>query len=636
MRKEITLEKNMTALTVRYPQLALKIKNFVPSGNYSLTNTPGGYANLLVKHNSSFLSFYNPENPVEGVQKYLDSLKMKFAPVMVFLGMGLGYHLDYFMRSLSQKLDTKEIIIYEKDIEILYLALTNGDFTNVINHPHIHFFIGDDADGSHIPLRSKILIDQVYNLRSVKISPLPVSIKLHPAFYHKAMDTLKLSARQIMRLIGNDSFDSLVGVENMMLNLKHIFTNPGISLCKDKFKGKPGVLVATGPSLKKNMHLLKGIRDNAVIFACDASLAPLMKKGIRPHFVGSIERTPGIDILFSGLGDLEGIYYLALAILLPESIEGFDGRKFSAYRAYPHYSWLDNDKGTITCGQSVANLVFRTLEYLGCDPIILVGQDLAYADTGETHVEGNVYGISDPSIIANPIIELEGNDGKMVKSERNWEVFKISYEEDIAQYQGTCINATEGGAKIRGAKIMTLSDAINQYCRESFFPLATIDTIYENFQNNLNYKEEIARISKKCRYTNELLEEIIEEFDLAVKDARKIEKEIIQSFIGGCDVSDEDFQKLLSVEKKWLKMSQRIHDRKDIHEINAQTMQPYDVWLATELSFLKDIYTDKKMISMARVRKMTDWFSVVGSLLVFTRNILAKTEKTTALESGLC
>ena len=132
------------------------------------------------------------------------------------------------------------------------------------------------------------------------------------------------------------------------------------------------------------------------------------------------------------------------------------------------------------------------------------------------------------------------------------------------------------------------------------------------------------------------MDKIIEEFDVVVKYARKIEKEIIKPYIGGNDVSEEDFNKLLSVERKWLEMSQRIHDRKDIHEINAQTIQPYDVWLATELSFLKDIYTDKKILSMARVQKMTDWFSVVGSLLVFTRNILAKTEKTTALESGLC
>ncbi|MGV8056583.1 MAG: motility associated factor glycosyltransferase family protein [Smithellaceae bacterium] len=636
MKKEIMLERNLSALSVRYPQLALKIKNMVPSGNYKLSSTPSGYANLLVKDDSSFLSFYNPENPISHTQQYMDSLQMKFAPIVFFLGMGLGYHLNYFMRSISQKLDTKNIIIYEKDIEIFYLALSNGDYTAIINHPHIHFFIGDEVDGSHILLRTKIFVDDIYDLRSVKIIPFPPSIKIHRDYYNNALDKVKKSARQIMIFVGNDSFDALVGMENMMLNLKHILSNPGIIECKDKFKGKPGILVAAGPSLNKNMHLLKNMRDNAVVFACDTSLIPLMKKGIRPHFTSSLERTPGTELYYAGLNDLEGVYYLAMAVLMPETIESFNGRKFVAYRTYPHYDWLENDKGQIPCGMSVANLVFRTLEYLGCDPIILVGQDLAYAQSGETHVKGNVYGEHAPNILASPVIELEGNDGKLIKSERSWEIMKLTYEEDIARYQGTCINATEGGAKIRGAKVMNLQEAINKYCTVPFYPQAVFDDVYDKFQGMVNVQSEMERINRKCKYTNELLEKVIEDFDAAIKEAVIIENEIIEPFTKGENISDDDFSRLLSIEKKYIEMCERVYCRKDIFEINLQTIQAYDIWMASELSFLKDIYTDKNILSMARVRKMTEWLRVVGSLLIFTRNILANTEKTTALEAGLC
>lgn len=629
MKNELMLKKNLSALSVRYPQLALQIKKLSPSGNFKLVNTPAGEANLFVKHESSFMSFYNPEYPTRGTQKYMDSLEMKFAPVVVFLGLGLGYHLDYFMRNLSKKLNTRKIIIYEKDIEILYLALTNGDYTNIINHPDIYFFIGNDAETSQIPLRMKILLDEVYDLRSVKIIPLPTSIKIHPDYYTNAVNTVKKSARQVMVLVGNDSFDSLVAVENMMLNLTDIISNPGINECVNKFKGKPGILVSSGPSLKKNMHLLKGIRDNALIFACDSSLMPLMKRDIRPHFTTSIERTPGIDEYYKPLNDLQGVYFLAMAVLMPETIKSFKGRKFIGYRNYSHYKWLENDKGQIICGMSVANLVFSVLKYLGCDPIILIGQDLSYADTGETHVPGKIYGESDPFITIEKEIEMEGNYGNKVKSIRGWETMKIVFEEDVASYQGTCINATEGGAKIKGTKVMSLQEAIDQHCKTPFYPQTIIDKIYDDFQGKVNVQSEIQRINNKCSYTNDLLENIIEEFDRVINDARRTEKDIIKPFLQGKDVSDSDFERLLSIEKKWLELSQLIYSRKDIYEINLQTIQNYDVWLATELSFLKDIYTDKKTLSMARVLKMTEWFSVIGSLLIFTRNILKQAKKTT-------
>jgi len=69
-------------------------------------------------------------------------------------------------------------------------------------------------------------------------------------------------------------------------------------------------------------------------------------------------------------------------------------------------------------------------------------------------------------------------------------------------------------------------------------------------------------------------------------------------------------------------MGASLQGHKNLYAITAQTLQAYDQWLASELSFLKDIYTNRTFLSMARVRKMTDWFAVMGSLLVFTRNVL--------------
>lgn len=627
-------ERNLAVLKTRFPDIAERLIRIERSAGVGLIRTPGAPPNILVgsgENDSARYLFYDPKDPFQSAGAYLESLNIKYAPIVVFLGMGLGFHLDYLLRRLGQKWETREIVVYESDPELFRTALSISDCRAALSHPNIHFVVGADPEESFYHLRTTVFAREAYHVRSLKIIPLPPSVALNPSYYLRAVETVKKAATQLMILIGNDSFDALAGVENMLVNLKHIFSNPGIIECFGKFKDKPGILVAAGPSLNKNMHLLKDIRDKALIFACDTSLIPLLKKGIRPHLVASIERQPGTKLYYSGLRDVEGIYFLAMAVLTSETIEAFPGKKFIGYRTYHHYRWLESDKGTIGCGMSVANLAFKTLELLGCDPIILVGQDLAYAESGETHVKDNVYGTRDYTIMARPVIEIEGNDGRMVKSEQSWERMKLVYEENLVDYRGTCINATEGGAKIRGARVMTLQQAIETYCRESFHPRSVLDACHAAGMTKLCYAQDMARIKDKSKATRRRLAELIADFEEALSEARCVQNEIIRPFVDG-SLSDVPMHRFLSVEEKWVKLGEAVLRGDDLYQINAQTLQAYDVWLSCELSFLKDIYSNKTMLSMARVQKMADWFSVVGSLLIFTRDALKRTEERIALE----
>jgi hypothetical protein len=207
-----------------------------------------------------------------------------------------------------------------------------------------------------------------------------------------------------------------------------------------------------------------------------------------------------------------------------------------------------------------------------------------------------------------------------------WELFKLEYEEDIHSYAGTCINATEGGAKIRGAKIMKFADAIETYCRKSWYPRAILDETYDSFSRTCDTEGEAKKILEKTTSTHRIVEETISKFETALDEARSVEGKIIQPSLKGGTCSDADMERLLSVERKWIELSVLLQSDRKLFGITGQTLQAYDVWLANELSFLKDIYTDDKFISMARVRKMTEWFAVVGSFLVFTKNVLRDAE----------
>src|SRR5437763_9444636 len=83
---------------------------------------------------------------------------------------------------------------------------------------------------------------------------------------------------------------------NIANNLGRYATTPPLDLLRDAFKGKPAVLVAAGPSLAKNMHLLHELVGNAepgtrraVIIAVQTMLKPLLAAGIEPDFVTSLD-----------------------------------------------------------------------------------------------------------------------------------------------------------------------------------------------------------------------------------------------------------------------------------------------------------------------------------------------------------
>lgn len=620
------LEQNLEILTKRCPDLAQRAVRASSNGHRMLRSNTGR-PNVLVKSDVGWIALYDNNDPASHVRSYLEGLRIKYAPFAVFMGFGLGYHIDEYIRSFSKKLETREIIVFESDMALFRLALETRDLRGVLASPNIHFFVGNEPEESYARLYCNLFRRDVTALRSAKILAIPASIMINKEYYSRAVKIVKKALCQVMDSLGNDCYDGLIAVKNMFINIEHILLNPGIMNLFGRFSGMPAVLVAAGPSLNKNLHHLKGIRDRALVMCCDSSFVPLMRNGIRPHLVASLERTPGTELYYGGVDDFSDVYLVAVPVVMPETIEAFKGRKFIAYRKYSQFDWLGNEKGEIVCGMSIANFVFNVLVKLGCDPIILIGQDLAYGEEGDTHVRDNVFGPLDETISALPVVELEGNNGKMVRSEHSWELMKLYYEADIANYPGTCINATEGGARIRGAEVTTFLEAIARHCGDTFYPQAILDEIYEQAACNIDVEKELRRVCTKATDTRKVVESRISEFQLAATEANSLVTKIIGGMRSSGNVDTENAERLLHLEEKWAGLSGALTNDRRLYDIMALSLQVYNVWLGNEMAFLKDIYSDDGLMSIARLQRLADWFAVVGGLLVFTRETLKKAEK---------
>jgi hypothetical protein len=510
-------KNNMAALQQRYPDLALML-SLVKVERYQLCQQPGCIPNILL----SDKQFYYIGNMQQYCEEQFKGFDLHNVKVPVFCSFGLGYEVMYWMQFLSKEHKTQSIIIIEKDLEMFQAAMNVSDLTAIINNPRIYLFVGVPPNQLYTALRR--FFQQ--NLQELLMCGAMQPVFLYPAmkigreYYLGAIQTVFEAAYHSIQNFGNCPEDSLIGLENMLDNVKEIVNNPGINLLYDKFKGRPAVIVATGPSLKKNMHLLKDLYDKALIIAVDASFKFLLANGIKPHMVTSLEREHEVEQFFSDFDpeEVKDIYMTACPVLFNHVYEAYSGPKIIVYRNFDHFKWLEIDRGILDIKLSSANMAFKIAEALGCDPIILVGQDLAYGENDETHATEVPF-----SSEGEGIFYVRGNYAEKIKTNAGWYGFLKAYEVDISQHQGRVINCTEGGALIPGTHVAKLAETLEQYASEEWAPLKIIQ---ENLAQFNGVAGDIERLKGIVEKTATDVRAIIDNCIRGVENCKKYEEEL--------------------------------------------------------------------------------------------------------------
>jgi hypothetical protein len=467
------LEKNLNALGKRYPQYIEAIKRVGFTGRYSAVNTPGKTPNLVDMVNKQ--PYYNSLDPLAGAAGDLERRNIRLSHLTVFLGLGLGYHAIAHINSNQGAVEC--VIIFEHEPEAIKTALSVLDLTPLINHPKVILcFILPPPNFFPILFAGLQQGNTKFYLKAINIIELEPAIGKNMQYYSACVKVLRDGVSAALMHFGNAPDDSLVGIRNTFRNINTIIDYDGIIKLKDAFKNKPGIVVATGPSLNKNIDLLAGLEDKAVIVAADASLKVMLEKGYRPHLVTSLERGLPTAKLFEFTTEesLKDIYLSACPVVDPATYEAYPGEKIIVYRPFATFKWLELEKGTIDTGPSSGNMAFSVLAYLGCNPIILIGQDLSFEE-GRTHADGTTYGSRVESYMQQQnLVLVPGNYITHVTTSKIFQYFLQYYENQIAQYSGKAINATEGGARILGTELLTFKEAIERHISKPINTLAVI------------------------------------------------------------------------------------------------------------------------------------------------------------------
>jgi len=262
---------------------------------------------------------------------------------------------------------------------------------------------------------------------------------------------------------------------NALINA--VFANPinDLDAYRDLHKNKPILVVATGPSLNKQMPLLAQYKDQFVIVAVDPAVPILKSYGIVPQFVMSIDpkKRP-----YWKYNELDDDTTFVIEIGCCPDVAWSNNKKYLVTSCHKDVHRLITSLGAhapyLQTGGSVGTSAFSLACYMGGNPIVMIGMDLAWTG-GKDHAEGYVSQYSREVLDARHAkgFEIEGYDGQPVRTERQLLYYKTWFEQRIRQLPDRLIvNATEGGALINGAIQLSFASVCEEVAKTQLGPVA--------------------------------------------------------------------------------------------------------------------------------------------------------------------
>ena len=611
------LKKNIDALLQKNPILGAQLEFFEANQKYDvyIGKDP---LNINIYDKENKVAIYNEEPLSEISQKIKEFEDYKFHPFLYFFGIGNGI----FYKTVLKNAALKTLTIFEPELELIYIALNFADFSEEILSDKLQIFWTKTCDFTsiynHLSDEGKWIYFKTYNLH--------IYNGYYGRYSQECIELNSIFTRAFEHHIigvGNDSTDALMGLENHINNLpKIIHTNPFHNFIKKSKNTNTAIIVSTGPSLYKQLPLLKEYAPFVTIFCVDASFPILTKHGIKPDVVVTLERVKETAEFFiqTPKEAQKDVIFAITSISHPSTIDAISqGVQSFSMRPFGYTRYFDlKEYGYAGIGMSAANLAFELIVYSKFERCIFIGQDLSFAPDGRTHSKDAIYGEEEAQYKKETntqkqiLLPAYGGNG-IVKSTTVWQMFLNFLEKDIAEcpYEMEIINATEGGARIAGTKEIPFKNILESLPKTKKKPIKL----------DLPLKSKVTSNEKKIQTKIKSL----------LNTGTKMQKKIEKTFLKVAKMTEE--LQRLNKEKKlekinWKKMDSILDEIDKVKELFKQqifiqlfsdAVQSYIVH--QELEFAKIVVRPVKTITDKQVKQI-DWlfahkfwlFSLAGGM----------------------
>lgn len=459
--QNLIYQQNLHALSYRDPLLFYNLLSIETNSKYEVFMGSDS-ANFNIIEISSSTPLYKSDPLQENLNKLQEYEVYRYYPYLYVYGLGNG--ILYKMMLGNEIL--KRIVVIEPELEIIYIVLNLIDFSEDIYNNRLILL--------HSPACNFHMINSLFDMdKFSKIYSKVYDLLVPNTYYEKYQEEMIRINKDFVQAIGhnvvsvgNDTKDAIIGIKQHIENMKYSLVAPSLIEINNQLKGRDtAIIVSTGPSLYKQLDQLKEIAPYATLFCIDASFPILYNQGIKPDIVFSLERVKESARFYTDTPKeaQKDVIFSLTSIVHEDTIHAItDGVKQFSFRPFG-YTTLFNlyEYGYLGIGMSAANMAYELVVHSKFKRCILIGQDLAFGEDGSSHSKGAIYGENEIKPKEQKIFVEKYGGGGVVETTEIWKLFLNFYEKDIANtpYKIEVINATEGGARIKGTIEMSFKEA---------------------------------------------------------------------------------------------------------------------------------------------------------------------------------
>ncbi|RDU61609.1 motility associated factor glycosyltransferase family protein [Helicobacter sp. MIT 14-3879] len=454
-------ERNLESLSYRDPLLFYNLLKIGTNTQYEVFMGSDS-ANFNIVEIARNIPLYQGDPLQENLAVLKRYEAYRYYPYLYAYGLGNG--ILYRMMLGNEIL--KRMVVVEPELEIIYIVLNLIDFSEEILSNRLIIL--------HAPQCNFNMINSLFDMdKFSKVYSKVYDLLIPNHYYEKYHDEiLRINKDFVMAIehnvisVGNDTRDAIIGIKQHIENMKYSLYAPSLIEIHSKLKGRDtAIIISTGPSLYKQLKQLKEIAPYATLFCIDASFPILYQHGIKPDIVFSLERVKESARFYTDtpIDAQEGVIFSLTSIVHEDTIHAIKkGVKQFSFRPFG-YTTLFNfyEYGYLGIGMSAANMAYELVVHSQFKRCIIIGQDLVFGEDGTSHSKGAVYGENEIKPKKDKIFVEKYGGGGVVESTEVWKLFLNFYEKDIANtpYPIEVINATEGGARIKGTIEMPFNEA---------------------------------------------------------------------------------------------------------------------------------------------------------------------------------
>lgn len=510
---------------------------------------------VLIEEGESKVKKYlhSPYEPWEEAKRWAEQVFEKNIYAYAVYGIGAVYHIEALLDRIKEEGVKAKIFLTEPFEEVLSLIDRDPRWERLRQNQEI--LLADSFD--EVLMRAALNRLTEKESRTMKALIYPpykdLDLRSEKIFLQtvRNIKVKKILVRNTLRAF-KDCFP-----ENLIKNAKHLLLSATIEKLRDLFPDRTAVIVSAGPSLEKNVDLLREYQDRVLIITGGRSAQALLQRGIRPHFICSLDSHEAnyqlyesMDLLsqtvpmISSWGNHHKIVekYCGKKIFFDDSglvyfAEGLFGR------------WVEG----VQAGLTVASLQLGAAAVMGCRRIIFIGQDMAY--TGDQRYGKDTRGDFEDEREHLHFHDVKGNVEETVKTTFELDSFRLYLEEQIRSLPDLqFVNATEGGAYMQGTKVMPLAQALQIYAGEK-----------ENFDRRIEEALQTSVSDERMKFFRENLRRMLE-------DAKALERYGREALILAMKIST-DYYKNAGILKKLEIVDKKIESVKKSTELSNYFIQ---------------------------------------------------------------